>query len=366
MNPNAEVPKCAETIVWHDLLDFAMKQCLIGVYFYGMERLVGHPNKPIDEDVMEWFSFVKKIREENAFYYKKCRYIAKTFRKVGFRNCILKGQSNALRYPDPYIRMTGDIDIWLEGGDCKVIGYVRNLEPQARAVYHHVDFDQVKGVKVEVHYRPAFLNDMIANARLQKYFRDEADRQFCHEVDLPDGGGQICAPTDDFDRIFQMTHISNHFFHEGIGLRQLMDYYYVLKQGFTESEREHDARMFRQLGLYGFAGAVMYVERVVFGLSASDMIVPMDERRGKMLLKEITFSGNFGHYDERFGHHAKSGKLMKNIQRFYRDLFFMAYFPSECLWEPVFRLWHFGWRVCMDRKVKGIGLAARRDDSSVV
>jgi hypothetical protein len=352
MDPNAEVPKCAEQIVWHDLLDFAIRQSLVGIFFYGMERLVGHPNKPIDEDVLEWYSLVMNIKEDNAFYYKKCSFIAKTFRKEGFRNCILKGQGNALRYPDPYIRMIGDIDIWLEGSDRKVIGYVRGLQPDARVVYHHVDFDQVKGVKVEVHYRPAFLNNMIANARLQRFFITEADKQFDNMVELPDGLGSMPVPTNSFDRIFQMAHISNHFFHEGIGLRQLMDYYYVLKQGFTESERACDERMFKRLGLYGFARAVMYVEHVVFGLQDTGMIVPMDERRGKILLKEIMLSGNFGHYDGRFGHDTNTCKLMKNIQRLYRDLFFVAYFPGECLWEPVFRLWHFGWRVYMGRMIR--------------
>ena len=35
-------------------------------------------------------------------------------------------------------------------------------------------------------------------------------------------------PTVEFNIIFQLTHIYSHLMNEGIGLRQLVDYYYVL------------------------------------------------------------------------------------------------------------------------------------------
>ena len=344
VDPKGEVPECSKDIVWHDLLDFAIKQRIVGVFFYGMERMVGHENKPIDEDVMEWFYHSNKIRKKNVLLYETCAFVSKTFRSEGFRNCILKGQGNALRYPDPYIRMSGDIDVWLDGGCSKVIRYVKDNVPMARAVYHHIEFRKVKGIDVEAHYRPSFLNNMIANHRLQKYFKEETDRQFGNVMTLPGGVKQMSVPTTDFDRIFQMVHISNHFFHEGIGLRQFLDYFFVLNQGFSNAERDHDAGMFRRLGLYGFAGAVMYVEQVAFGLPESLLIVPVDEKRGRFLLEEIICAGNFGQYDKRPGSKVKSGPLKKNLQRLYRDMRFVCYFPSESLWEPVFRLWHFFWR----------------------
>jgi len=344
VTPDAAVPESTNDIVWHDLLDFANKQSLTGVFFYGMQRLVGHPNKPTDDDVMEWFYYVRKIVDRNRLMYEKCRYVQKTFLSEGFRGCILKGQGNAMMYPDAYSRTSGDIDIWLEGGDKKVISYIKRIVPKAKAVYHHIDFEKVKDVSVEVHYRPSFMNNMIANRRLQKYFETEAPRQFANEVSLPDEMGKICVPTDDFNRIFQMTHISNHFFHEGIGLRQLVDYYLILKRGFTEEERKRDEEMFQKLGIRKFVGAVMYVLKVVLGLRDNEMLVPIDEKRGRFLLKEIMIAGNFGFYDTRFGNDTKAGPLQKNLQRLYRDLRFAWLFPSESLWEPIFRLWHFFWR----------------------
>ena len=75
--------------------------------------------------------------------------VSEWFRKKGFRTCILKGQGNALMYPNPYSRTPGDIDIWVEGGDKRVISFVRSISPLEKACYHHIEFPSYKGVEVE-------------------------------------------------------------------------------------------------------------------------------------------------------------------------------------------------------------------------
>ena len=101
-------------------------------------------------------------------------------------------------------------------------------------------------------------------------------------------------------------------------------------------------RELKYLGLWKFAGAVMYVLHVVLGLSEEKMICPMDVKRGRVFLDEILSGGNFGHYDTRisFG----TGALGHNMQRLYRDLRLAWYYPGEALSEPVFRVWHYLWR----------------------
>ena len=47
------------------------------------------------------------------------------------------------------------------------------------------------------------------------------------------------------------------------------------------------------MGLWKFAGAMMYVLHEALGLSEEKMIAPMDEKRGKLLLAEILNGGNF-------------------------------------------------------------------------
>ena len=52
-------------------------------------------------------------------------------------------------------------------------------------------------------------------------------------------------------------------------------------------------RELKYLGLWKFAGAMMYVLHEALGLSEEKMIAPMDEKRGKLLLAEILNGGNF-------------------------------------------------------------------------
>ena len=95
--------------------------------------------------------------------------------------------------------------------------------------------------------------------------------------------------------------------------------------------------------MWKFAGAVMYIMQEVFGMPASQFIVPPNEKYGKFVLNEVLEAGNFGKHDERnrFG----KSKLGHNLQRVYRDMRLVKYFPAEAMSEPFIRGWHFCWRM---------------------
>ena len=99
----------------------------------------------------------------------------------------------------------------------------------------------------------------------------------------------------------------------------------------------------KELGLWKFAGGIMYIMQEVFSMPASLLIVPPDEKYGKFVLNEVLEAGNFGKHDarNRFGR----SQLGHNLQRVYRDIRLVRYFPAEALCEPLFRIWHFFWRV---------------------
>lgn len=246
-------------------------------------------------------------------------------------------------YPNPYSRTPGDIDIWVEGGDKRVISFVRSISPYEKACYHHIEFPSYKGVEVEVHYRPSFLLCFWHNRKLQKYYERVKGEQFSHLVMLGEQG-EVAIPAEEFNLIFQLTHIFTHLMNEGIGLRQLVDYYFVLSmlsincEMLTSLQKE-----LKELGLWNFAGAIMYIMQEVFGMHASRLIVPPNEKYGKFVLNEVLEAGNFGKHDERnrFGR----SKLGHNLQRVYRDMRLVTYFPAEALSEPIFRVWHFFWRL---------------------
>ena len=189
------------------------------------------------------------------------------------------------------------------------------------------------------------MNNPIYHARLQKWFRRNADLQCSNVVGLPDGAGDIAIPTTAFNVVYQLTHLYHHFFDEGIGMRQIIDYYYVVNNDELLVIRDTLQRELKHLGLWKLAGAVMYVLHEALGLSEEKMIAPMDEKRGKLLLAEILNSGNFGQHFTKYGHFTQQGMAKKYFLKIWRNMHFVRFYPAEALSEPIFRTWHFFWRM---------------------
>ena len=441
-----EIPGSLKEADWKVLYAIAQKQALLGVLFHGIRQL---PKQlaPEQKLLMQWMVMAEQIRKQNIRLFQDSVKVCKNFENEGFANCILKGQGNALLYPNPYMRTPGDIDIYLSGGRRKIMKYVDRVCPNQVMRYHHVDFPVMK-TAIEVHFTPSYMFCPIHNRRMQKWFEEVMGEQCNHRVSLPDGYGEIHVPQVSFNVIYILSHLYRHIFTEGVGLRQLLDYYYVVcdfckvyqissnhlsnfsnhpvplsKEGSTFSpspsssgsgdvtalrcseplrskdggpskvspdcagwdrlgairaskpspncvgwdrlaiEEDNSAgsttavtssastaldvvqKDLKYLGLWKFAGAVMYVLHETLGLSDEKMIAPMDEKRGKLLLAEILNGGNFGKHFTKYGHFTQQGMAKKYFLKIWRNMHFVRYYPAEALSEPIFRTWHFFWRL---------------------
>ena len=221
-----EIPGSLKEVDWKELYAIAQKQALLGVLFYGIQRL---PKElaPEQKLLMQWMAMAEMIRKQNIKLFQDSAKVCQNFENEGFANCILKGQGNALLYPDPYMRTPGDIDIYLSGGRRKIMKYVDRVCPNQVMRYHHVDFPVMK-TAIEVHFTPSYMFCPIHNRRMQKWFEEVMGEQCNHQVSLPDGYGEIHVPQVSFNVIYILSHLYRHIFTEGIGLRQLLDYYYVV------------------------------------------------------------------------------------------------------------------------------------------
>lgn len=333
---------------WKQVMELGKEQAVTGILERGI-RLVPPESQPPKQIHVRATLLSQKIALLNRKVDEASIKVANMLEQAGFQCCLLKGQGNALAYTDPTARTPGDIDIWVAAKPEQVVAFAWKTKPDANAGYHHVDYEKCDGVEVELHYRPAFLNNPLHNNRLQKWFLGEAATQCSHSMELPNGAGQINVPTDAFNRIFQMSHIMNHVIHEGVGIRQLMDYYFLLQKGFSPEEQQRDEQLLRRFGLYNISAAVMYTLRQLFAIPMDKMIVPPNRRRGRFLLKEVFEGGNFGHYNPE-SRRART-RFKKNILRLKRDFRLLTVFPSECLCEPIFRLWHFFWRLRFRRRL---------------
>ena len=179
----SDVNKVIAGIDWQMLYSFAFKQALLGLCFDGIERLgKEYPEElklnPIGRELlMTWMGKAQQIRRQNMKVNAEAGKLFSMLREDGFRCCILKGQGNALMYPNPYSRTPGDIDVWIDASRERIMEYAQKkfeLEDDIRLQHLETSLD---GVPVELHFFPCSMNNPIYHARLQKWFRRNADLQ---------------------------------------------------------------------------------------------------------------------------------------------------------------------------------------------
>ncbi len=438
---NREELSCVPTPEeWEEIYEMSKKQSVAGIAFAGVERLP-QEQMPPGRRIRQWAVKAEKTREHNARVSEDCRVISRFFEDNGFDCVILKGQGNFAYYPEwlQGLRSAGDIDVWvLPKGKIDGNGFreapehqlerknvnvnplnSKTLEQPVRRViefclskkrgeyvyYHNLDFPVLRKTPVEVHYRPTWLYNPFRNRALQKWFGQftvrnsqftvlnsrlasvapavrpitqffERSSQASRARNTVYDGYRI--PSVEFNVVFQLLHLYKHIFEEGIGLRQLLDYYFVINETQAEAATKRPSdyengsnnkdnnnyqdninpltpstiELIERLGLRDFAGAVMYVMREVFAMPEEWMLYKPDERKGKKLLEEIMIGGNFGKFDERYNWAETTNGSMDYrgasyaFARLRHNFQFLSDYPSEVLWEPVFRVYHWFWRKC--------------------
>lgn len=320
---------------WQRLFEFCKKQSLIGVGFTAVEKL--HTLGvvcPVNLR-MQWLSLTFQIEKRNALLNEQCKKLTVQYGHDGLATCILKGQSNLLNYPEELRmrRMPGDIDVWCippkDGLDIAVatvnkdveyvnykcvnavIEYVRmqfrlqDLDDKPKTYYHHLYAPKIDDTEVEVHYRPAFLRSPLRNWRMQRWFENHADECMKNKTQL---GFSMMASS--VNVVYQMCHLYTHIFEGGIGLRQLMDYYFALRVWHNDVMECKDLQsqgmwseglgtavmsatevmaVLRSFGMGKFAAAVMYVLQEAF--ENEECLLELEMRNEKLgierELKEI-------------------------------------------------------------------------------
>lgn len=333
---------------WQRAFQNAMNQSLVGVMLEGINKLPSE-QKPYFELKMKWILMVESIRKSNTYLNNKVVELTRMLDADGFKSCIIKGQGVAMYYPDPMVRCAGDIDIWLDGSRQSIVRYIRSKCPNEEIVYHHAEFPVFNNVSVEVHFTPSWMYSYVGNRRMQRIFKEMAAAQFENSVLLPFTCSPVSVANREFNLIFLLSHIYRHLFAEGIGMRQFVDYYYVLKKSRDEEEKFRTRKRLEKLGMMKFAEAVMFIMKEVFGLEDEYLIVAPNEKQGLFLLDEIMRAGNFGKCDPI----DCSTRWRKFISTMKRNMRFLVRYPNEVLWNPVFRLWQMAWRWKNDYFKKG-------------
>lgn len=328
---------------WVEAYQLAVKHALVGLVFSAIEQLNDINNlKPPMPLFYQWLGEVLEIENRNKVLNDATKRLTQIFIGSGRRCCVLKGQRLATLYLNSLRRQSGDVDLWVEGKREETLAFLREKGYKiGEVVIHHVDACIIEGVEIEIHFIPVYTYNPILNRNYQMFFKQQSDLQF-QNYDAKVG---FCYPKASFNVVYILSHIYMHFLYEGVGLRQIVDYYYVLKS-LPKEEREKTRKSIYDVGLRRFAGAVMYVLRQVCCVSSDMMLFEADEKRGKLLLEEICKGGNFGHYDERYKNRNYNNLILYYLPSLKRHFKFVKYYPLDILCVPFWKIWHFCWRKC--------------------
>ena len=326
---------------WNILYRLAEGQALVGVCFHGIQRLEEQKQLiyiPASLK-MQWIASLLQLQPKNKTIEVLCKELSESIGKDGYESCLLKGQAFANRYPFPLnqYRQPGDIDMWMIAEPKEAIEWARGTGKMHYYDYHHADISIFPETEVELHYRPSISRNLIRNKRLQKWFKGEGKDHIVFNETL---GCRV--PDDVFSVILALNHNFWHLLYEGVGLRQMMDLYFIL-QNVKEEDRKTIGVLISHFRLEHFAAASAWVLWHLFDNEIMDSIfvnesTPLptpNERAGRFLLEEIMRAGNFGHYDARLKKLNKGNKLQLMFQWAKHTFRLIKYYPADVLWTSV-------------------------------
>lgn len=308
---------------WYQIYSQSEKQALLAICFYGIQKLYKHNAELVSDLPLElrikWIGMSVSVQNRNIQLNNQCVIIQKQFKEAGLNTCILKGQGVAsYYYPElSCLRQSGDIDIWVDAGWKKVMDYVCSRTPNREFDIKHAHINAFDDTIVEVHWWPSVAINLCYQRTLQDYYRKQAPHQCQHRIALQNEQ-VITAPDAIFEAVHILYHIYNHFLYEGIGLRQIMDLYFVLVNGgLTEQDRLNIEKTYRRLGLAKIAPAVMWVLCEVFNMDEEFCIGKKDNALGHILLRDIEDGGNFGVHSEenRINHESFIQRMIRRMKR---------------------------------------------------
>lgn len=332
-----------DSVDWSEVYRLASEQSVIGVVLAGIEHSYV---KPPQEELLQWIGEVQILEQQNQAMNQFIAKLIEKLRSSDIYVLLLKGQGVAQCYERPLWRSSGDVDLFLS--DANYTKAEKLLSPLASSIDIEISYAKHKALTidewtVELHgsLRSGLWGSL--DRELDKVQYDV----FCggNVRSWLNGKSQVFMPRADEDVVYVFSHILQHFYKEGIGLRQICDWCRLLWKfkdkldyGLLES-RIRKAGMMTEWKAFA-ALAVDYL-----GMPSEAMpMYSTSSKWSKKASKILTFvleTGNFGHnrdygYFEKYPYLVyKTISFWKHIKDGYR---YFRIFPLDSLKVMVRRM----------------------------
>lgn len=350
---------------WAELFETSLKQAVAGIAFAAIDKLSAQGQKLSTDLLYDWIVASEQIRQGNKRLDKCCKQLQRKLNEAGLASSVLKGQGVATYYDVNLreLRQVGDIDIYVDGGREKALAWAKKEGITVRSWdYKHAHLDIWQDVTVEMHYRVEVMLNLWKNRALQIWFKTHKEellgqdtkklknRELENSVILNTYGTNqtdgFVTPTVEFNAFYILLHIYRHFLYEGVGFRQIVDYYFTLKtiagknkENTTDSAKE----AVRRFGMEKFAKGLMWVMQESLRMPREWMPWEPDKKEGEYILEQVNAGGNFGRYDQRLQHGGGKWNTVKAVCR--HNLHIMSHYPSDVVWAPAWFVWHKCWKL---------------------
>lgn len=336
---------------WSEMCAMAKKQSLIGICFAAVQQLP-KDMRPPEMLYLAWMGLAAKIQQRNEVVNRQCVDLQKRLSSDGFESSILKGQGVGALYTSTgsaqvgnlsMLRQSGDIDVWVPNGMHTSMEWIKKNFGEVKYDYINAHVPIFSNTDVELHWRCQSMTNLFLNIKLQKWLNEQNRALVGTTVELSNGL-TITTPSDEFNLFYIMLHAYNHMFGEGLGLRQLMDYYFVLRSSkCSDQQKQHVLALFRKFGMMKFATAVMWIMQSVFGLKESYLLCDPNKAEGEFILEQVMIGGNFGHHDDR-KKKFKDYRIQSLVSSTQHNWYLFTHYPSKLFWTPIWLVWHFCWK----------------------
>ena len=287
-----------KTIDFNEIYRLAEEQAVVGLVAAGIEHVV---DKKVPQEVA--LMFVGNALQLEQRNIAMNEFVAKLFEKLykeQLNALLIKGQGIAQYYERPLWRAVGDVDLLIEerqyenGKVC--LAKYGTIADEEEITRKHIGYS-INNWLVELHgsFRSNCWKklDKKIDTIQEEAFKFGSDR-------LWDNNGKgIPMPTIDNDVIFVFTHILQHFFKGGIGLRQICD----LSRFLYKNKNSIDTTTL----FFRLCNMELMSEWRAFGVVSVEYLgMPSDywpfysskrkwERKAAKIVKIIIETGNFGH-----------------------------------------------------------------------
>lgn len=324
---------------WTEIYDESEKQAVTGIVLHGIDKLP-LDQRPPQALLLQWIGISQMIEQRNKVMNIRCKELLETLSEHGLQGSILKGQGIVQFYDNELrqLRQSGDIDVYVDCGLEKSLTFAKTMgQKDVDWDYKHLHLNIWDDTEVEMHYRVEVLLNLRKNRKLQRWFKENEELIFSHDNNLT-------TPTSEFNVFYILLHIYRHFLYEGVGLRQIVDYYMVLRKVHEVGlEIQESVNAVHQFGIEKFASGLIWVMQEALGMPCEWMLWEPDKKEGEYILKQVMEGGNFGHHDRRLNHNRGKIGAVKDILT--HNLHLLTHYPSDTLWAPVWILWHKLWKV---------------------